>query len=663
MSDQRLGEVLADAIQSRKRYLPGDAGSALGDADIQRYVKARLTKPTPAQIDEQHVTEGVLGISNPGLYKKGLRWKDAFTCDKTSVYYTWDKPTSSSVWPQVAVTFINYGGERNESDAIATSVQNTPSRNNVTQLSNFLFLTTLRRTIRENKNPNGYYAMYQWYSTEGSVDFKIAGSANLNSSYSQVIPGGAVFAPPGGGSSSYTAMMTLAGGFMTNVVADANAASFRIPASSCSAIHGQFLPGMTYQGRTYIWCDGFSGTGGYTPSPIINVGGQQTASTAGLVSGSGTWADSTDNAPTDGAGTSTPFSSDIAAVGDLQLGGLYVLYGSNPLPPGQHFEVNIWRYNTKQPVLYATRAGAGGTTTATNQVMFCCNITQPDYYCVEIMISGNPSLPSQSGAPSGPTSAAGQGIFNFRILQINTGEMWAHTMTPNLCTLQNFGSIVASRCFGTSILATNTTPSQYLAGTFTGAQPPPTTEWQAVVNGITAPDPYSYIIQTLGERDMNLKNGAYGFVRPTEVSQMKLQSSIIANQNAGANIGYIFSEPLDNQPFYTLVLSSPGGVYVQTIQFSFDHNGEFVTRNQVMDVEASRFTPAQWMMVMEVLTSMEQTFENNNHNAETVLASLGKKVQLADQIGETILKWAPHVLKAGSLAWQYALPLLSAAAV
>ncbi len=640
MADQRLGEVLADAIQSRKRYLPGDPSSALADVDIARYVKARLTKPSPAQIDEQHVTEGVLGISNPGLYKKGLRWKDAFTCDKTSVYYTWDKPTSASVWPQVAVTFQSYGGTNNDADVAVVSTQNTPSRNNVTQLSNFLFLTTLRRTIRENKNPNGYYTMYQWYGTDGSVDFKIAGSANANSSYSVVIPGGAVYAPPGSASGSYTSMMgTVVASTYTDEVLPVNI----IPSSSCSAIHGQFLPGMTYQGRTYIWCDGFSGTGGYTPALLPNTGVQTSAT--GTTASTSVWCDATDV-------TALPTTNQI---GDAQLGALFILQGTNPLPPGQHFEVNVWRYNTKQPTLYATRAGSVSVARL-NSVMFACNITQPDYYAVEVLISGNPTAPAQ------PSASAGQGIFNFRILQMNTGEMWAHTMTPNLCTLQNFGSIVASRCFGTSILATNTTPSQYLAGTFTGAQPPPTTEWQAVVNGITAPDPYSYIIQTLGERDMNLKNGAYGFVRPTEVSQMKLQSSIVANQNAGANIGYIFTEPLDNQPFYTLVLSSPGGVYVQTIQFSFDHNGEFVTRNQVMDVEASRFTPAQWMMVMEVLTSMEQTFENNTHNAETVLGSLGKKVQLADQIGETILKWAPHVLKAGQLAWQYALPLLAAAA-
>lgn len=648
MSDNRLGEAIADALQNRgtkrQAYLPGDPNSALSDIDIARFVKARLTRPSQAQVDEQHVTEGVLGISNPGLYKKGLRWKDAFTSDKTAVYYTWDKPTSASVWPQVAVNFYVY-------NSTGSHQQVTPSRNNVTQLSNFLFLTTLRRTIRENKNPNGYYAMYQWYSTEGSIDFKIAGAADKNASYSVVIPGGAVYAPPGSPSSSYNAMMGVANSLTTNL-----AGTSKIPASVCSAIHGQFLPSMTYAGRSYIWCDGFSGSGGYTVSPLVNVGVQQSNSTAGTGANSntGSWADSTDNAPS-GSGSSTTGSIDT--IGDLQLGGLYVLYGANPVPQGQHFEINVWRYNTKQPVLYATRAGSGSTSgTVTNQVMAAFNITQPDYYAIEVMISGSPTSPAQPSAP------AGQGIFNFRILQINAGEMWAHTMTPNLCTLQNFGSVVASRCFGTSILATNTTPDQYLAGTFCGAQPAATTEWMAVVNGQTAPDPYSYIIQTLGERDMNLKKGAYGFVRPTEVAQMKLQSTIIANQNSGASIGYVFAEPLADQPFYTQVLSSPGGVYVQTIQFSFDHNGEFVTRNQVLDVEASRFTPAQWMIVMEVLTSMEQTFENQNHNAETVLASLGKKVQLADQIGETIMKWAPHVLKAGQLAWQYALPLLAAAA-
>lgn len=632
MTDNRLGEAIVEALQpqGRKRYLPGEPSSALADADIARYVKARLTRPSQAQIDEQHVTEGVLGISNPGLYKKGLRWKDAFTSDKTAVYYTWDKPTSANVWPQIQVKFQIYPGTS------LPAKTDTPSRNNITQLSNFLFLTTLRRTIRENKNPNGYYTMYQWYGQDGSVDFKIAGAADQASSYSVVIPGGAIYSPSGSGT-QYTNMLANTTNFMATINNDPLCA---IPATLCSAIHGQFLPGMVYQGRTYIWNDGFSGSG-YTPTPVANSGiqtGQTTASTAS----SGVWADSTDTAP-----SKTNW-------GDLQLGMLLVLYGTNPLPAGQHFEVNVWRYNTKQPILYATRAGAA-TNAGLNGVMFACNITTPDYYAVEVMISNAPTAPSAS-----TYYGRGQGIFNFRVLQSNTGEMWAHTMTPNLCTLQNFGSVVASRCFGTSILSTNTTPDQYLAGTFTGAQPAATTEWQAVVNGVTAPDPYTYIIQQLGERDMSLKRGAYGFVRPTQVDQMKLQSTIIANQNSGANIGYVFAEPLADQPFYTQVLSSPGGVYVQTIQFSFDHNGEFVTRNQVLDVEASRFTPQQWMLVMEVLTSMEQSFENHEHNAETVLASLGKKVGLDENVIQTIMKWAPHVLKAGQLAWQFALPLLAA---
>jgi hypothetical protein len=631
-TDAVAAEALARAIvplvkeSERKRYLSGEPDSALSQSDAMRLVRARFSKPSQAQVDEQHVTEGVLGISNPALYKKGLRWKDAFTSDKTAVYYVWDKPTSANVWPQSASHFTYYG----EDEAVQNQV--IPSRNSHTQLANFLFLTTLRRTVRENKNPLGYYTIYQWYGTDGSVDFKIAGAGNANSSYSLVIPGGAIYAPPNQGTSAtsgYTAIMSSGIAPLDNATATS-----RIPSSACSAIHGQFLPGMQYQGRTYIWNDGYSGTGGYSQIPIPGGGGSGFATAS-----PGIWCCSTD------ASTSAV----IGDMGDLQLGSLLIVNGTAPLGQGQHFEVNVWRYNTKQPILYATRSGAvTAAAAAANGLLFACNITTPDYYAVEVLISGDATITSQ-------------GIFNFRILQLNTGEFWAHTMTPNLCTLQNFGSIVASRCFGTSILATNTTPDQYLAGTFAGAQPAATTEWLAVVNGQTAPDSYSYIIQTLGERDMNLKRGAYGFVRPTEVAQMKLQSSIITNQNGGAANPYIFTEPLDNQPFYCLVLTSPGGVYIQTIQFSFDHNGEFVTRNQVLDTEASRFTPQQWMLVMEVLTSMEQTYENNNHNVETVLASLGKKAGIDENIVSTILKWAPHVIKAGQLAWQFALPLLAAA--
>ena len=370
-SDAVAAEALARAIvplvkeSERKRYLPGEPDSALSQADALRIVRAKFSKPSQAQVDEQHVTEGVLGISNPALYKKGLRWKDAFTSDKTAVYYVWDKPTSAQVWPQTQAHFQSYGGNTDTGDPVNTgpSVQeDIPNRNSHVQLSNFLFLTTLRRTIRENKNQNGYYTAYQWYGTDGSVDFRVAGAGNTNVSYTVCVPGGAVYSPPGTGT-QYNAMMNPAPATSFFAVANSNTI-LRIPASAFSAVHGQFLPGMSYQGRTYIWNDGFSGTNGYTQKQVPYGSG-------GIF---GAWVDSTSNFPTQaGDGITTPY---VGQVADVQVGSLIVLNGTVQVPANQHFEINLWRYNTKQPYIVTSVSGSvGATNQFTSSVMAVFNIT------------------------------------------------------------------------------------------------------------------------------------------------------------------------------------------------------------------------------------------------------------------------------------------------
>lgn len=631
-----LVEVLQEkAMRKRARYPDAVDPSVLKKI---AHPVVKLRDPTQVEIDAQHVTEIVLAFANPALYKHGIRWRDAFTSDKTATYYCWDKPTSLTCWPQnpngTQPAFVYYGqGVGSGAPSVAG---NLPNRNNPLQLSNFLFMTSLRRSIRENKNPTGAYTNYDWYYTDGTKEFIVANPGDTaNSMTTQIIPGGAVYV---GGSaatvstSNYQNAISVARGGFVNATA-----AMAVPGSNMLPFHGQFLPAHTFQGRYFIWNDGYSGSGG---TQILRFAAAQSGSGNPTI---GCWADSTNTALTQ------------TVLGQTQTGMLAVCQGTTYIPADVHFAINVWRYNNKQPVLEYQVSGSVGTNEALpGAVLALFRIDKPDYYALEVEISnvGGTSTNAQSNT--------------LRIFQINTGEIWAHTMT-NQFNLQNFGSIVSSRCFGNSILATNTTAELYMAGTFAGAQPPAGTEWQYVVNGQNATDPYSYIIQQLGEQNRDFKKGAYGFVRPTEISQMKLQTSIIPVQGA-TGAAYIFNEPIADQPFYCLVLAGQQGAQSpQQVQFSFDENGEFVTRNQILETDSSRFTPEQWTLAMQVLSSMEQTYENNLHEKkiknELVMNGLGKKQSLSPSLIETILKWAPAVVAGGKLAWQFMQPVLESAAM
>lgn len=643
------------AAKAAKRYLAG----ALENDDLMPQA-ARVIEQSK-DLDAKHVTELVLAVCNPALYGKGARWCDDFTSDRTAVYYTWDKPNTNTVWPQAPLVeftrFCVANPPAGSPSPAGATVSFIPSRNSALQLTNFLFMTSLRRTIRENKNPSGAYTNYDWYGVDGSKDLIIASPNTGNSATTQIIPGGASYAGnliAGQGQSNYQSAIAYVQGGGGGGFATANTAATRpgggtlgggnqIPQSSFLPVHGQFLPGQTYQGRTFIWNDGFSGNGG--TAQVQNV---PTGPTSG--STNGIWADSTDSATWAGIG-------DIGA--GVQMGGIVVMQGSIPLPwvpasggttdaEGMQFQINLWRYNNKQPYIYKSRSGAVGTNNnLPNSVLFWATITAPDYYALEITLTSSPKITVTGNLSStpGPNSA---GTCNIKVFEMGTGEFWTHNMTTQF--VGNFGNVVSSRCFGNSLLLTQATSEQYIGGLFGGVQPPLGTEWGFAVNNTQATDPYSYVLQQLGEVNKDLKKGAYGFVKPSSAKQMRWQTSI---NPIGGSTNFLFSEPLANQAFYMMTAVSNGGQFIQQLQMSFDENGEFVTRNQMFETAHTRFTPEQWGLATRVLASMQQTYENPTHtktmNAEMMqqmFKTIGHRRPIKSGIGSAIAKWAPLVMQA-----------------
>lgn len=636
------------AAKAAKRYLAG----ALENEDLMPQA-ARIIEQSK-DLDAKHVTELVLAICNPALYGKGARWCDDFTSDRTAVYYTWNKPNTNTVWPQAPlVDFTRF--------CVVTPPAGNPagpaasfiaSRNSALQLTNFLFMTSLRRTIRENKNPSGAYTTYDWYGVDGSKDLIIASPNTGNSATTQIIPGGASYAgnlSTGAGQSNYQNAISYCQGGGGGGFATANPAATggsgaggilgggnQIPQSSFLPVHGQFLPGQTYQGRTFIYNDGYSGNGG-TPQTQNIPSGPTSGNTSGV------WADSTDAAT-------------FASIGDLgagfQLGGIGVMQGAIPLPrngsQGMQFEINLWRYNNKQPYIYKSRSGAvGASNNVANSVLFWATITYPDYYALEITLTSAAAVSVTGGLTNtpGPNSA---GTCNLRVFQMNTGEFWTHNMTTQFQA--NFGNVVSSRCFGNTLLCTQATSEQYIGGLFGGVQPPLGTEWGFTVNNTQATDPYSYILDQLGEVNKDLKKGAYGFVKPSSAKQMRWQTSINPIQGS---TNFLFSEPLANQAFYMMTMVSNGGQFVQQLQMSFDENGEFVTRNQMFETAHTRFTPEQWGLACRVLASMGQTYENPTHEKQMtaemmqqMLKTVGHRRPVKSGISSAIAKWAPLVMQA-----------------
>ena len=288
-----------------KRYRGADTAGALDMEDVSPQVSTAIA--AAINIDSKHVAEIVIGICNPARYGKmedgrGLRWCDNFTADRTAVYYTWDKPNTNTCWPQAPGVYFPLRHAVGNGGVNPQAV--IPARNSALQLTNFLFMTSLRRTIRENKNPSGAYTTYDWYSTNGYKDFIIAQPGVNNTATTQIIPGGASYSGNltaiAGGSGYQNAMAFGAGGGVggfgnvnpAQSIAPYTGGGQTLPASSFLPMHGQFLPGETFGGRTFIWNDGYSGIGGTAQAQ--NAPSSNASPPAFTASGPvGTWIDST----------------------------------------------------------------------------------------------------------------------------------------------------------------------------------------------------------------------------------------------------------------------------------------------------------------------------------------------------------------------------------
>lgn len=560
------------------------------------------------------VSEIVLGISNPNQYAingRGLRYADAFTAGKTGVFHTHDNPTSNENWPQFQVSIPSNAPQY---PGVGAAI---PLKVPIGQYPIWLFNQVTRASIRYNHNASCRLALYQWYDSDGSFDFDVdcngldvAGSTLGPNIPRQLAPGGAVSTP--GRFATYAAGTAKP---FQNIAAPINASN-TYAAHGNSADNNATLAAGVYQGRRYMFNSG--GGGGQT---YINGAALQNAALPGGILDS---------------------QYTVAQCGAIVQGCIVVQQGATPLPAGAHFTIRMTGWNEGEPSIYFT--GVDGVVRAgndvTDAVLAVLQVNQDDYYTLDFAASANTQI-----ANVGHT---------IRVSQIEGGEILEHKMAAGMYA--NASTATSSRLIACSLLAQNITAEQYKQGDFVAAQLPQGTSWQNVIDGA---NPMTFMTGSLDLSILKLNKGAYIFVKPGDVDRMKLRNPIITDPQlpapfAANNPTFLFELDSDMSDCVCIVFNAPigtTGVPVTSLQLNFDYAGEYATRNMWIHTEKTSFTAKQWQDAMPILTAMPNVMQNETHDWQTLLASLGDKVGLGDFARNslsTLTKWAPLIFKAGS---------------
>ena len=532
----------------------------------------------------------VLGITNPEYTQLGLRFRDPYNSEKTATYYSWDKPNSSSVWPQAIV--------QNLPMADGTANVNVPNdHGSYLQYTQFLFHSLMRRWIQEDKNSAKYYTAYRCYGLDGSIDFPVDNSAALTEMTDLKI-GGAYFDPgvlSGGG-------LQGAGNPFNNTNMTTGSGTINPALLTLLPAHETVMAPGEFRGDTWLWNDGCSLA---KPSTTAGVGAKICVN--GAVGGANLAANQVN---VNGA-NSTGLKPNVAA--SNLTGSLNIAHGAVPIAAGTNFAVQIYGYNEGTPyeLPYASVSGVIGAAPAVDQVFFSYPISLPDYYRVRISLNGQ-------------TQDTGASV---RMWFINTGEMWRQRQTPSAA--QNYGSIQAHRGLGTTLLSTNDTPLQYKGGRAVTTQLPLGQDWMTIVDG---QDPFSQCTKTLREKDKNFEHGHFSWLRIADVKDsmvMKkevwpsnaIRDTIVAGVNNVTKQPYCFAFQLNKVSTLAQCISAPSSTTPQSVQFSLSCNGEYTTGNQWQHDNESEYTSKDWEDAISVMATFEQGMENEEHDAKTLMAA------------------------------------------
>lgn len=200
--------------------------------------------------------------------------------------------------------------------------------------------------------------------------------------------------------------------------------------------------------------------------------------------------------------------------------------GTKGAPVGVAVNWTVYQYTPGGWVQWCggqTAVGGGGDSTASatsgNPNSYNGAISDSGYYAIEFEIDTAPVWPT----PVTAGNMNGNFIYNIQYTNFNPG-VFCHYPQGDLKRALNLG-IGALRPLAASMWFHNTAPLLDLSGQLVAMQIPRAQDWESLVFSSTGP--FNYVIQQRQAVVVDLKKGAYIFLKPGSVDDIKWQREII----------------------------------------------------------------------------------------------------------------------------------------
>lgn len=197
-------------------------------------------------------------------------------------------------------------------------------------------------------------------------------------------------------------------------------------------------------------------------------------------------------------------------------------------------------------------------------------------------------------------------------------ECFAHRCVPQLES--NQGRVGSARVLGSACRLMNVSPPQYKAGSWVAIQLTKGDRWTNYIPVLG--DPYTLLTTLKGVHPKLLEKGCYGYHKPTQAEDFdfRIPFENVYNTTQSVN-GY----SLDDSTCVLFALFAPAGAGTlsHAFQLQFSTNIEYATDDQWTATQIAETESDDWENALEVVSSMEQFYENPTHWAE-IFRTIGK---------------------------------------
>lgn len=263
--------------------------------------------------------------------------------------------------------------------------------------------------------------------------------------------------------------------------------------------------------------------------------------------------------------------------------------------------------------------GSGSGTSTTPLVL--TTITEGGYYSIHVFL----------------TLGAAQTI-EFSASAVTSGSVFCHRPIPGFQTNQL--AVDGIRVTGVSCMYTNNAALIQKAGTITGYQVPKETDWTQFIG------PLSLLSRLNDSRTIDIQNGMYGFLKPTETEDFDLQEVFAVDPVSGVLTSSYFS--LRNVKSYLMLRGTivpPDG---RSGYLTIANSVEYLTTDVWRPVDIARTDPDIYKKAMQELKHIDQWHENPTHVKELFKSILSGALT----VGRTVQKYLPQAITIGEILGQ-----------